>query len=119
MLPQGNIIRKLDMELQMCADNIQIYVSICLVTPSGIVQAVSKIEACITEVHEWMMANFLKLHAEKTEVLFIGFNAQLAKIDLSSMNIASVNVTIKSDPIRNLGVTFDTGMTMSTQVAVC
>ena len=33
------------------------------------------------------------------------------------MNIAGVNVTIKSDPIRNLGVMFDTGMTMSAQVA--
>ena len=63
------------------------------------------------------MANFLKLNAEKTEVLLIGFHAQLAKIDLSSMNIAGVNVTIKSDPIRNLGVMFDTGMTMSAQVA--
>ena len=67
--------------------------------------------------HEWMMANFLKLNKEKTEVLLIGFHAQLAKVDLSSMNIARVNVTIKSDPIRNLGVMFDTGMTMSAQVA--
>ena len=63
------------------------------------------------------MANFLKLNAEKNEVLLIGFHAQLAKIDLSSMNIAGVNVTIKLDPIRNLGVMFDTGMTMSVQVA--
>ena len=38
-----------------------------------------------------MMANFLKLYAEKTEVLLIGFHAQLAKIDLSSMNIAGVH----------------------------
>ena len=117
MLPLGNIIRKHDMELQMYADDTQIYVSICPVTPCGVVQAVSKIEVCITEVHKWMMANFLKLNAEKTEVLLIGFHAQLAKIDLSSMNIAGVNVTIKSDPIRNLGVMFDTGMTMSAQVA--
>ena len=33
------------------------------------------------------------------------------------MNIAGVNVTIKSDPIRNLRVMFDTGMAMSAQVA--
>ena len=26
-----------------------------------------KIEACITEVLDWMMANFLKLNAEKTK----------------------------------------------------
>ena len=57
----------------MYADDTQIYVSICPVTSCGVVQAVSKIEACITEVHEWMMANFLKLNAEKTEVLLIGF----------------------------------------------
>ena len=53
------------MELQMYADDTQIYVSIYPVTPCGVVQAVSKIEACITEVYEWMIANFLKLNAEK------------------------------------------------------
>ena len=40
------------------------------------------------------MANFLKLNSEKTEVLLSGCHAQLAKIDLSIMNTAGVNVTL-------------------------
>ena len=42
-------------------------------------QGVSNIEACVSEVNVWMASNFLKLNADKTEVLVIGFRTQLAK----------------------------------------
>ena len=61
--------------------------------------------------------NFLKLNADKTEVVMLGFKAQLAKINLTSVNIAGVDIAIKSDPVKNLGVMFDCGLTMATQVA--
>ena len=40
-----------------------------------------------------MSSNFLKLNADKTEVLVIGFRAQLAKFNLSSLKIAGVDVS--------------------------
>ena len=51
------------------------------------------------------------------EVVMLGFKAQLAKINLTSVNIAGVDIAIKSDPVKNLGVMFDCGLKMTTQVA--
>ena len=64
-----------------------------------------------------MSSNYLKLSADKTEVLVIGFRAQLAKSNLSSLKIAGVDVSVQANPVRNLGVMFDSGMTMSAQVS--
>lgn len=102
--------------LQMYADDTQIYISICPATEVGVLSAVSKIEACTSEVQDWITHNFLKLNADKTEVLVIGFRAQLLKFNLPSINIARVNVVVRSDPIKNLGVMFDPGMSMNAEV---
>ena len=72
----------------MYADDTQIYLSVCPVTDDGVSSAASKIVACADEVQNWMTRNFLKLNAEKTEVLLIGFRAQLAKCNLMSVHIA-------------------------------
>ena len=63
-----------------------------------------------------MASIFLKSNADKTEVLVIGFRTQLAKFDLSFMKLADADVAVQSNPIRNLGVAFDSGMTMAAQV---
>ena len=101
----------------MYADDMQIYCSICPVIVDGVSQAVSYIEACVSEVNVWMASNFLKLNADKTEELVIGFRTQLAKFDLSFMKLADADVAVQSNPIRNLGVMFDSGMTMAAQIS--
>ena len=117
ILPLGDIIRKHQMELHIYADDIQVYVSVCPTTSNGVKLVVSRLELCVNNINEWMSANFLKLNADKTEVILLGFKTQLAKIDLLHVNIAGVDIPIKSDPVRNLGVMFDSGLTMAAQVA--
>ena len=56
-------------------------------------------QACVSEVKEWMASNFLKLNANETEVLVIGFRTQLAKFDLSFMKLADADVAVHSNPI--------------------
>ena len=73
-------------------------------------------EACVSEVNDWMASHFLKLNADKTEVFVICFRTQLAKSDLSFMKLADADVAVQSNPIRSLGVMFDSGMTMAAQV---
>ena len=65
----------------------------------------------------WMSENYLKLNADKTEVIILGYRSQLSKIHLPNVNIAGVDIAVKSDPVKNLGVLFDTGLTMAAQVA--
>ena len=62
---------------------------------------------CVSEVQKWMSANFLKLNAEKTEVMVFGFRAQQAKFALPPIRISGVDIPVRSDPVRNLGVMFD------------
>ena len=71
----------------------------------------------VSEVNIWMASKFLKLNTDKTEVLMIGFRTQLAKFDLSFMKLADADVAVQSNPIRNLGVMFDSGITMAAQVS--
>ena len=112
ILPLDDIIRRHGMKLHIYADDTQVYVSVCNTTSSGVNLAVSRLELCVHDINEWMTMNFFKLNADKTEVVMLGFKAQLAKINLTSVNIA-----IKSDPVKSLGVMFDCGLTMETQVA--
>ena len=50
-----------------------------------------------------MSHNFLKLNADKTEVIMLGFKSQLAKVHLPTVNIADVDVPVKTDPVKNRG----------------
>ena len=104
------------MEFHTYADDTQIYVSVCPTSCNGVRAAVCKLEQCVSEVQKWMSANFLKL-AEKTEVMVFGFRAQLAKFAPPSIRISGVDIPVRSDPVRNLGVMFDPGMTVCAQVA--
>ena len=115
-LPLGRIIRNFGFALHIYADDTQIYASICPTSADGVSLAVSNIETCVSEIQNWMSQNFLKLNAEKTEVIVCGFRAQLCKFHLSSVNIAGVNVPVQTNAVRNLGVMFDCNMSMSAQV---
>ena len=117
ILPIGSVIRKYGMKLHIYADDTQIYVSICPTSADGVKSAVATLEQCVNEVQTWMSHNFLKLNAEKTEVIVFGFHAQLAKFNLSSVNIAGIDIPVLGNPVKNLGVMFDRSMTMSAQVA--
>ena len=63
-----------------------------------------------------MSSNFLKLNSGKTEVLVMGTWQQLKKLNITSLNVAGVQVTLQQKPVRNLGVMFDKNMTMSSHV---
>ena len=104
------------MKLHIYADDTQVYMFVCPITSSGVNLAVLRLELCVHDINEWM-TTFLKLNADKTEVVMLGFKAKLGKINHTSVNIAGVDIAIKSDPVKNLGVMFDCGLTMATQVA--
>ena len=114
ILPLGDIIRRFGYHLHIYADDTQVYISL---KPGAVNAAVPAIESCLTQIQNWMSANFLKLNSDKTEIVIFGTRQQLAKCSLGSLNVAGIDVNILTKPVRNLGVFLDNKMSMSAQVS--
>ena len=68
MLPLGQIIRKHSINFRCYADDTQLYLS---VKPVEVTQ-LSKMEACLLDIKEWMAQNFFLFNSDKTEIMVVG-----------------------------------------------
>ena len=97
------------------ADDVQIYVSF-VPNQQNASSAIQKLESCLVDVIQWMGSHSLKLNNDKSEMILLGSVAHLAKVKVSHINIG--NCKIKPSVVcKNLGVTFDSAMSMSNQVS--
>ena len=95
----------------------QLYMAITKPRDSDYVQEKRvEIEECLTQVHDWMSANKLKLNSSKTEVMLFGTRQKLEAINLPSLSVAGTSVILTDGPITNLGVLFDSSLSMAPQV---
>ena len=84
------------------ADDQQLYLSFKPVKSGDKENCIRRLEECIVEIREWMMANMLKLNDDKSELIIFGTKQQLAKI--GEVTIAIGNIQVHSvDQVRNLG----------------
>ena len=78
---------------------------------------IAHLRTTIDTVSSWMSANLLSLNQSKTEFLLIGLPKQLSKVSDPTLLMPS-NVTITpADTARNLGVIFDSSLTMSDHIS--
>ena len=77
---------------------------------------ITTLEKCIQEIRSWMRQNFLKLNDEKTEFLLFGSRQQLSKVSLPFITIGDSQIT-PSSQARNLGVIFDSTMTLKPHIS--
>ena len=99
------------------ADDTQIYMTI--ERDESIVAALSKVEACVADVAEWVERNHLKLKLNREKSEAIIFFTVKQRVDLPaevSLTIAGHRVIPKSS-VRNLGLLFDSGLMMEAHVA--
>ena len=73
--------------------------------------ATRRIEMCVSDIHSWMAVNMLKLNTDKTELLY--FHSRFRpRLQLNPIRLGS-DVIFPSSHAKNIGVIFDSSMTMS------
>jgi hypothetical protein len=80
-------------------------------------QNLSHLETTIATVSTWMSANLLSLNQSKTEFLLIGLPKQLSKVSDAALLMPFNVSTTPSDSARNLGIIFDSSLTMSDHIS--
>ena len=102
--PLSSLISDSPVNHHLYADDTQLVISF----------SASNLETTIDSVSTWMSTNLLSLSQSKNEFLLIGLPKQFSHATLHMPS----NVTTKpSDSIRNLGVIFDSSLTMSDHIS--
>ena len=71
------------------------------------------------EIEKWMVFNKLQLNGEKTDFVITGSTSLLKKLNISTIKVSDSTVW-KSPYVKNLGVIFDSHLSMEQQVsALC
>ena len=112
--PLTDLLTKHSVNHHVYADDTQIYVPI---DPSTEQDIISNIEACATDIKQWMTKNKLKLNEDKTEIIAVGSKFSLKHLKATTVDIAGSQIDIvTAGSIRSLGVFFDSSFTMKSQI---
>jgi len=114
-LPLGKIIRKHKLSYHIYADDTQLYTAFNPKQPQDQIAAINRLQNCILDIQCWMTHAKLKLNMEKTEFFVVGSSHNLKSNDALSLRVGTT--TVKSiNKVRNLGIIFDSTMSMSDHV---
>ena len=115
-LPIGDILARHQLKYQLFADDNQYYISFKV---QNIDTNIDKIMACLNDVREWLLPNFVKNNGDKTELSIHGTVQQLAKLTNVFIEIDNVKIVPKPH-VRDLGVMLDPSLNMKEHVsALC
>ena len=108
LLPMSAILKYHKIGYHVYADDTQLYISFKCKQP---LEAISKVNSCLSDIRRWMITNKLKINDSKTE--FIVFRFPQLRCDFSglSVNVGESQIT-QSLKVRDLGVTFDNFSTL-------
>ena len=85
------------------ADDTQLYISFKCKQP---LEAISKVNSCLSDIRRWMITNKVKSDDLKTE--FIVFRSPQLRCDLSGLSVnAGESQITQSLKVRDFGVTLD------------
>ena len=116
--PIGIIARKHGLSFHLYVDDTQLYFTFSPKDHHDQHQAIKTLQNCITDIKNWMTINFLKLNSDKTEIIVISKRNALPQ-DIASIQVADASI-IPADAVKNLGVFFDTSMSMEAHInATC
>ena len=102
----GPICKKYHTIYHLYADDQQIYLAFKLAKTGDKDNCIKRLETCIAEIREWMIANMVTLNDDQTEFIIFGTKQQLANTGEISIAIGSIQVQLV-DQVRNLGYYMD------------
>ena len=78
--------------------------------------AAARLQRCIEIIDKWFSSNRLKMNPEKTQLIWLGTRQQLGSLVITSLLLHDGTTIMPSESARNLGVIFDSQMTMAEHV---
>ncbi len=96
------------------ADDTQLYISF---KPGNASTALNSLHTTISQISEWMAANFLSLNPTKTEFLLIGLPDQLSKLRNPNLLLPDNTAIAPVHSARNLGIIFDSNLSFDSQIS--
>jgi len=108
-----HIAAKHEVCIHAYADDLQTYIS-CAACDQ--ITATSCLLTCVSDIDRWMSSNRLKLNASKTEFTWLGTRQQLAKLNMSPLQIKDQVIT-PLDKVRDLDVIINSKLTMESHTA--
>ena len=110
-----DVLDKHDMKCHLYADDTQLYTS-CQLGDIDVIR--SRLSRCIADVALWCASRRLQLNTEKTDFIWFGSRVNLKKLCDRDCSLQVGSDTIKpSTVVRNLGVLFDSELSMKQHVA--
>lgn len=116
----SKIAKKHGLIIQLYADDSQLYIGFCPADSSAVNDVIRRIEACLSEIRSWMTLNFMKLNQSKTQVIVLGTNHLLKKVEELSISVGEGEVlsSLKHrGGVVSLGVKLDENLNMKKHIA--
>ena len=115
-LPMSAILKYHKIGYHVYADDTQLYISFKCKQP---LEAISKVNSCLSDIRWWMITNKLKINDSKTECIV--FRSSQLRCDLSDLSVnVSESQIAQSLKVRDLGVTFDQFLNFDDHItAIC
>ena len=111
----GDILSKSCISYHLFADNTQPYHTFDAKDPADLDLTVQKLQNCVEEIKDRMYQNELKLNEKKTEVWIVKSSQFASNVNVSSFILESTEIC-SSSSVRNIGVQFDSTMSMKEHV---
>ena len=111
--PLSYLLDSSSLSYHFYADDTQLYISFKACDAAS---ALGVLSGTLDELHKWLSRNFLSLNPAKTEFLLIGSSQQRSKLTLSSFSFSGTTIS-SSSSVRNLGVIFDSDISLKEQIA--